>query len=65
MFNWTIMQFLLTGFRSCLQGVEIIILFDYFLPDGAVFSGLAKTLALFLFSAYYRADWINNAAILL
>ncbi len=40
MFNCTIMQFLLTGVRSCLQGVEIIILFYYFLPDGAVFSGL-------------------------
>ncbi len=48
------------------------LIFYYFLPDGAIFSGLVykgsikQILALFLFSAsaYYRANWINNAAII-
>ncbi len=64
MFNCTIMQFLLTGFRSCLQGVEIIILFDYFLPDGAAFFRFGQNSGFISASAYYRADWINNAAII-
>ncbi len=46
--------------------------FTIFLPDGAIFSGLVyiksikQILTLFLFSAsaYYRANWINNAAII-
>ncbi len=61
------MQFLLIGFHSVGKASKL-----NFLPDGAIFSGLVykgsikQILALFLFSAsaYYRANWINNAAII-
>ncbi len=61
------MQFLLIGFHSVGKASKL-----FFLPDGAIFSGLVykvsikQILALFLFSAsaYYRANWINNAAII-
>ncbi len=59
------MQFLLIGFHSV--GKASIFFFTFFLPDGAIFSGsIKKILVLFLFSAsaYYRANWINNAAII-
>ncbi len=61
------MLFLLIGFHSVGKASKCI-----FLPDGAIFSGLVykgsikQILALFLFSAsaYYRDNWINNAAII-
>ncbi len=63
-FNCKIMQFLLICFillarlQNCTN----------FLPDGAIFSSLVyikQILTLFLFSAsaYYIANWINKAAI--
>ncbi len=55
----------------CWQGFKINF-FTIFLPDGAIFSdfvykgSIKQILDLFLFStyAYYRANWINNAAII-
>ncbi len=62
------MQFLLIGFHSVGKASKFN--FYYFLPDGAIFSGLVykgsikQILVLFMFSAYFRANWINNAAII-
>ncbi len=62
-FNCKMMQFLLIDFHSVGKTSKL-----HFLPDGAIFSGLAykAILTLFLFSAsaYYRANYINNAAII-
>ncbi len=66
-FNCKMMQFLLIGFHSVGKASKL-----FFLPDGAIILGLVykgsikQILTLFLFSAsaYYRANWINNAAII-
>ncbi len=70
-FNGKIMQFLLIGFHSVGKASNLNVLL-FFLPDGTIFSGLVYkgsikqilTLFLFLASACYRANWINNAAII-
>ncbi len=66
-FNCKMMQFLLIGFHSVGKALKFFFLLFFFqmVPFFQVWS-IKQILALFLFyaSAYYRANWINNAAII-
>ncbi len=68
-FNCKIMQFLLIGFHYVGFKIYFFTIFYQMVPffSGLVYKGSIKQiLALFLFSAsaYNRANWINNAAII-